>query len=50
MTEPADFTSEQQFGLLDGGIIDIGDQQILAVGTDKKANNLWIKKIKVYEK
>jgi hypothetical protein len=49
MTDPFDYTSEQQFGLLDGGIIDIGNYEILAVGTDKKGNNLWIKKIKIFE-
>jgi hypothetical protein len=49
MTDPFDYTSEQQFGLLDGGIIDIDDDQILAVGTDKKGNNLWVKKIKIFE-
>ena len=42
MTDPYDFTSEQQFGLLDGGIINIGDNEILAVGTDKKGNKVVV--------
>jgi hypothetical protein len=49
MTDPYDFTSEQQFGLLDGGLINIGNNEMMAVGTDKKGNNLWVKKIKIID-
>lgn len=45
--DPIDFTSQAQFGLLDGGIISVDRNTIIAVGTDKKEDYLWVKKIKL---
>lgn len=45
--EAVDFTSEAQFGLLDGGLIAVDASTVLAVGTDKKEDYLWVKKIKL---
>lgn len=45
--EAVDFTSEAQFGMLDGGLIRVDANTVLAVGTDKKEDYLWVKKIKL---
>lgn len=44
---PFDFTSDAQFGLLDGGIIQTDGNEVIAVGTDKKEDYLWVKKIRL---
>ncbi|NTW31151.1 MAG: hypothetical protein HGB12_00700 [Bacteroidetes bacterium] len=49
MSQVYDYTSEAQFGLLDGGLIKIDDNTIMAIGTDKKEKNCWVKKIKIVD-
>jgi hypothetical protein len=46
-TDPIDFNSEFQFCQIDGGLIRIDNDHLIAVGTDKKGDNLWFKKIKI---
>ncbi len=46
-TDPVDFNDNFQFGQLDGGVIKIDENHIVAVGTDKKEDFLWFKKIKI---
>ncbi len=46
-TDPVDFNDEFNFGQLDGGIIKVDDNHIIAVGMDKKEKNLWLKKIQI---
>jgi len=48
MTDPYDFTSNAEFGLLDDGIISIDPNTVIAVGTDKKGDFLWTKKISLF--
>jgi hypothetical protein len=47
VNEPVDFTSDFQFGLLEDGLIQIDRTTVIGVGTDKKEDNLWLKKIKL---
>ena len=48
MTDPYDFTSNAEFGLLDDGIISLDPNTVIAVGTDKKGDFLWTKKISLF--
>ncbi len=47
ISDPKDFNDEYQFGQLDGGVVKVDKDHIIAVGTDKKGDNLWFKKIKL---
>lgn len=49
MTDPVDYNNNFQFCLIDGGIIKYDNNTIFAVGTDRKNDNLWIKKIKLLD-
>ena len=44
-----EFTKDQQFELIDGGLVDLGNNEVLAFGTNPKTNDIWIKKIKISE-
>ncbi len=45
--DAVDFTSDSQFGQIYGGVVRVDNNTIIAVGTDKKEDNLWFKKIKL---
>lgn len=49
MTNPVDYNNNFQFCMIDGGIIKYDDNTIFAVGTDRKYDNLWIKKIRLLD-
>jgi hypothetical protein len=49
MSNPVDLSNNQQFELIDGGIIDIGNNEIFAVGTHAQSKNIWIRWLKIKE-